>query len=130
MGGVFLEEDSVEDASPDPYPYGSAFEKQFPYFLSLGMTWEEYWHGDNTLPGAYFEKFKIERDRENHYLWRQGLYVRAAIGSVMSEKNKYPNEPYPLTEEQAKEQKEREFKRKAEMFRSSLIVEQRTKNNA
>lgn len=50
--------------------------------------------------------------------------MMAAIAASLSEKNKYPTEPFPMTEEQVREQKEREFRRKAEQFRANLVVEE------
>lgn len=129
MGGDFLDEESEEASPEESYPMGTVFENQCPYFMSLGMTWEEYWHGDNTLPRAYLKKFEIERDRENISQWRLGQYMMSAIAASLSDKNKYPEEPFPLTEEQAREQKDRAYRRKMELFKRSLMAEQRMKKD-
>lgn len=124
MGGDLLEEPEPSQEI-DEFPMGTLFEKQCPYFLSLGMSWDEYWHGDNSLPQAYVAKFEIERDRENISQWRLGQYMMAAIAASLSEKNKYPEEPFPMSKEQADEQKERVYRRKAEEFKERLLIEQR-----
>ncbi len=129
MGGYFLDDESEEVSPEDPFPIGSAFEEQCPYFMSIGMTWDEYWHGDNTLPRVFLKKFELECDRENMSQWRLGRYMMSAIAASLSEKNKYPDEPFPMTEEQAKEQKERAYRRKVEQFKKTLMAEQKVRKD-
>lgn len=125
MGGVLLEKEVSPQTEESETPIGTFFMEQCPYFLSLGMTWEEYWHGDNALPRVFLRKAEIERDRENLSQWRLGQYMMSAIAAALSEKNKYPEEPFPMTDDQAREQKERSYRRKAEQFKIGLISEQR-----
>jgi hypothetical protein len=105
VGGVVLDED---DSPDDERSYTDVFIECAPYYMSLGMTWEEYWNGDNILPQIYRKKADLERDRRNIEDWRLGRYIMHAIGANMSEKNEYPDEPFPLTDEQAKQQAERQ----------------------
>ena len=55
----------------------------FPYYLSLGMTYEEFWEGDCTLPKFYREAQKIKSQKEfddkNFFCWLQGRYIYDAL---------------------------------------------------
>jgi len=104
MGGIFLAEPPEQEEEKKSYT--DAFVECAPYYMSMGMTWDEYWHGDNILPRIYRKKDDIERDRRNREDWRLGKYIMHAIGANMSEQNKYPDKPFPLTEEQAEKQAE------------------------
>ena len=44
--------------------YSAEFKKWFPYFLSLGMTYDEYWNQDCTLVKAYQD---AEKDKTRAY---------------------------------------------------------------
>lgn len=55
--------------------YTEVFEELCPLFLSIGMTYEEYWEGNNELPSLYLKKFKLEQERVNEQAWLMGLYV-------------------------------------------------------
>jgi hypothetical protein len=91
------------------------FEEQFPYYLSIGMTEEEYWDGDPTLTIAYRQADEMRWDRRNHELWLQGMYVYEAICccvpvlrafSKERRPGKYPAEPYSLNERQKRKREE------------------------
>ena len=74
----------------------------------MGVTWDEYWHGDYTRLPYYRKAYALKRREENEKLWMQGIYILRAIGSIVPGSNsKYPDEPLPLTEEEANEQEER-----------------------
>lgn len=117
---------SVSDSVPNqggggencPAPlsaYRDLFEEQFPYYLSIGMTAEEYWDGDPTLTRAYRQADEMRWDRRNHELWLQGMYVYEAICccvpvlrafSKERRPGKYPAEPYSLNERQKRKREE------------------------
>lgn len=95
--------------------YKRLFEEQFPYYLSIGMTAEEYWDGDPTLTASYRKADEIRWDRRNHELWLQGMYVYEAICccvpvlrafSKEKKPGKYPDEPYSLNNRQKKQREE------------------------
>lgn len=100
----------------------------FPYYIALGMTEEQYFDGDMALTKYYREAFEIKRKMKNQELWLQGLYFYEALLDVSpllnafakkgTKAHKYPNEPYVLTE---KEQKERDIER--ERLQSEKIKE-------
>jgi hypothetical protein len=100
-------------------------EKAFPYYLSIGMTYDQYWHGDVMLVYDYNEAEMLRRERRNQEMWLQGLYIYratgAAIGSAFRKKGTdpipYEYDLYPLTQEDAdkREEREEEKRRKATM---------------
>ena len=93
--------------------------------MSYGMTYEQYWDGDNDLPKYYREKHKIETSRRNFESWLMGFYVYEAVSccapilNALAKDKKplpYRDAPLPLTKadaEKEKERKRREQMRKA-----------------
>jgi len=45
----------------------------------MGMTWEQYWHGDVTMVAAYAEAERLRQQRQNSEAWLQGMYIYDAI---------------------------------------------------
>lgn len=107
MGGFFLASQDGGEKSP-LLSYSEIFDKFFPYYLSWGMTEEQYWNGDASLAKAYRTKHKLEIEQRNQELWMQGLYIYEALLSVSPmfhdfAKNPKPlpyrDKPFPLTKE-------------------------------
>ena len=113
--------------------YTEQFYKVLPYYLSIGMTYEQFWDGDPHLAKYYRQADEIRTERKNQELWLQGLYFYEALCDVapilqaMAKKGTkarpYPEQPYAITEKQRKrelEEKERKVaekgKRMMEMF--------------
>ena len=51
----------------------------FPYYLAIGMTYDQFWNQDVELARFYRKAAKIKRDLRNQDLWLQGAYVYEAI---------------------------------------------------
>ena len=113
--------------------YTEQFYEVFPYYLSIGMTYEQFWDGDPHLAKYYRQADELRIERKNQELWLQGLYVYEAMCDVapimhaMAKKGTkarpYPEQPYAITEKQRRreiEEKERAVankgKRMMEMF--------------
>lgn len=102
--------------------YSDIFTKNFPTYLSIGMTPEQYWEQDCWLTKYYREAYLLKQEREikdmNYKCWLQGLYFYEALCDVAPILNafaakgtstkKYVSEPYPLTQEEIENQKENE----------------------
>lgn len=87
------------DTSPKaPTSSRETFEKVFPVYLAMGMTYEDFYKKDHTLVIAYREAFKLQRIRNNQEQWQLGLYVYQAVSRVaplLIPFNKNPKpEPY------------------------------------
>lgn len=72
------------------------FEEAFPYYLSLGMTYELYWDGRPELAVSYRKADILRQKRSNNDAWLQGVYFRLAIASTLDKKAKYPKEPFKI----------------------------------
>ena len=104
---------------PD-YTYTQDFYKMFPYYLSIGMTPEQYWDGDPILVKYYREAERFRRQRVNEELWLQGLYVYEAICDVApvlhafakrgTKVHPYADAPYPIDKVQKELQDENKEK--------------------
>lgn len=89
------------------------FEEQCPVYMSYGMSYADYWDGDNELPKYYRELAKIQVKERDYQAWLTGCYVYSALTRVYPLFNALSNdklEPYlelPFTYErelgQAKE---------------------------
>lgn len=116
-----------ELVSSTPVPtHSEQFTQQFPYYLSIGMTYEQYWYKDCTLVIPYRKAEEIRRDRRNQEMWLQGSYVYDALLCASpllhafapsgSKAHPYLNQPYPLTKsqiEKLKVEKEKDSEQKA-----------------
>lgn len=83
MGGSRLKHSPTSE--PAPKTIGELFEKCAPYYLSLGMTLQEYWCGKPRLAQYYLSAFNIKQEREleqqNFIAWLNGMYVESATYS-------------------------------------------------
>jgi hypothetical protein len=98
--------------------------------MSIGMTYDEFWNQDVTMVRAFRKADELKRRRQNEILWMQGAYFRDAllstVGNMFSGKGstpiEYPKEPYPITEDQIEEKKERERKSMEERMKADLLA--------
>jgi hypothetical protein len=82
----------------EPKTYTEIFEEVFPFYLSIGMSYEEFWEGDLSLPKFYREAEKQRNKRRfdemNYNCWLQGLYNYEAfsctIANAFRKKNSRP----------------------------------------
>ena len=59
--------------------YTEQFEEQCPYYLSIGMTYEQFWDGDCWMVKSYREAHKLRNKRDNEQAWLIGRYVYDAV---------------------------------------------------
>ena len=92
-----------------------------PHYMAIGMTYDEFWHGEIERWKYYREAHEIQRSILNQQAWLEGLYNYRAFSSVMGEaaygfsgkKGRKPegyiDSPYPITErEKAAAKRKRE----------------------
>ena len=109
--GVGLRVGDLTPKKEEFVPYYKRFEEAFPYYLSIGMTPEQYWDGDVELCKFYRKKAKIDLDRENQSLWLQGMYIYETLLRVapafnaLSKKKpeKYMEKPYEFNTDHQEE---------------------------
>ena len=98
VGGV-----SSDTQTPDTCR--EIFDKAFPSYLAMGMTYDEFYNKDHTLTIAYRKAFELKRKQDNEDRWLQGAYVYEAITRVAPllvpfakhpKAEPYLDKPYPL----------------------------------
>lgn len=96
---------------PSTKSYTEVFNEAFPYYLSIGMSYELYWHGEPNLVKAYREADELRVDRMNYEAWLQGLYVYQAVGAL-----------YPVFNPFSKQKKAEEY------LKEPIVITERARN--
>ena len=128
-------EGSEHNSSLPNFTYTERFYEMFPYYLSIGMTYEQYWNGDCTLVKYYRKAEELRNEKRNQELWLQGMYVYEAICDASpilhafakkgSKPHPYPSKPYAISEKQVREEreeKERKLIEKGKKFMEAMMV--------
>ena len=110
--------------------YTEQFYEAFPFYLSIGMTAEQYWDQDCNLTKYYRKAFEMKQDRKNEELWLQGFYIYDALCAVSpllhafakngTTAQPYLDKPVPRTAKEAREREEAEQKARYEKMRDAL----------
>ena len=103
---------------------GKYLDQICPYYISWGMTWDEFWYESIDRLQAYWQANQYSIERRNQELWLQGLYIRSAVASCLDKKFKYPDKPQRITELSDTE-REAEDKRKLDHMRAVLAEHKR-----
>ena len=109
-------EGSEREGSLPFVTYTERFNEQFPYYLSIGMTPDQYWNGDPAWARAFRKAEEMRMERRNQELWLQGMYVYEAICDASpilhdfakkgTKPHPYAEKPYAITEQQHKRNEE------------------------
>lgn len=119
MGSEFLKDSSPEQVS-------DFFARQFPYYLSIGMSSSQFWDEDCQLAKNYRKASEIRSRQKNEELWLQGAYIYHALccaspllhafAKAGTTAEPYPDKPYPLSKReniQRREEEERKNRKAA-----------------
>ena len=111
------------------------FEAQCPYYMSIGMSYDEYWHQDANLVKYYQRAEEIRIERRNEELWLQGLYIYEAMcevaplfrfsmkgGSIKAKPYREGKGPIPLTERAKESREEAEERERAEKIKAKMLA--------
>ena len=106
------------------------FQEVCPFFISIGMTYEQFWRDDVTMTKMYLKAYEIRQKNEIEIdqwnIWKQGMYIYEALCDVspvlhaFSKKGTkplpYPKVPYGMEEyeEKLKEKKKEPTKQEVE----------------
>ena len=117
-------------SAPFSNRYTKAFYDHFPYYLSIGMSPEQYWDDDPSLVKYYRKADELQRNRRNQELWLQGMYIYEALCDVApvlqafakkgTKPVPYPDHPYALTVHEREEEKKLIEKREREKARQYM----------
>lgn len=107
------------------------FQRDAPYYLSIGMTFDQYWYGDVWLVEQFREADRLRQERANVAAWLNGMYqydaVSCALANAFRKKSdppaKYPTEPYNIFQKR-ETRKERERREEAERLQAKLYMQQ------
>ena len=109
--------------------YTEIFIDVFPEYLAMGMSYEQFWHGPAWLAASYRKAHEARHKEEEFGRWRQGMYFYDALVKVAPvmraftkrhvEPGKYPEEPWPISPQEAKE---RERAKKIAQFKRMLAT--------
>ena len=121
--------ESVEgDGQSVPFSnsYTATFYEVFPFYLSIGMTPEQYWDGDPQLAKYYRKADELKRQRKNQELWLQGMYIYEALCDVApifrpftkgAKPTPYTDHPYSITSKERENEKKLQEKRERDKAR-------------
>lgn len=145
MGDELVSGSSSPDGDGTNVPvfsYTREFEKCLPYYLSIGMSWDQFWHGDVEMARFYRQAHEMRLRERNFEMWMQGRYIYEAIGDMVpvlhafakegTQPVPYPKEPYPITEKDVREREERERLEKYERMKAyvSQWADEKNRKNA
>lgn len=129
-GSLSVNEGSEQSVHSPFLTYTEQFYEMLPFYLSIGMTYEQFWEGDPALTTYYRHANELKIERKNQELWLQGLYIYEALCDVapimnaMAKKGTkprpYPGQPYAVTEKQRKREAEEKERKVAEKGRRML----------
>lgn len=115
---VESEADRTPNRPSASFFYRDIFDKECGYYLSIGMSYDDYWNGDCAMVKYYRDKAQYELEEKNRVLWLQGMYLYETLLRLSPAlkpfvKNptpeRYMEEPYPIsikTDEEKKKAKE------------------------
>ncbi len=111
--------------------YTDTFNELFPYYLSIGMTEEQYWDKDSRLVIFYRKSDEMLREKHSFEAWLQGRYfydallcaspILHAFAKKGAKPLPYADSPYPVTKAMAK--KSEEDKEKAKFDKNKSVME-------
>lgn len=113
--------------------YSETFKQLCPYYMSIGMSYDEFWNGDVSMVEAYRTADELRLKQRNYELWLQGMYIYEALcdasplfrfsmksGTVKPEP--YAKEPYPVTPAEAREREERMAAAETERLKAEFAL--------
>lgn len=118
-------------------PYTDIFNEQCPYYLAMGMTYNQFWNDDPIMVTAFRKAEEIKTIKANQMAWLQGRYIYDAILRITPvfgghEPVEYLTEAYPIGQTavaDAKEKQEESNRAKAKQFMEMFAVSNNAKFN-
>lgn len=65
-----------------------------PQALMMGVDYDLFWTLNPKSLAPFIKAFELSQRNEDRLAWQSGQYIKLAIGSSMSNKVKYPKEPF------------------------------------
>lgn len=80
-----MEEESGEldsSSAEKPLTFSEYADEMCAYYMSIGVAYDEYWHGNYAMLAFRHKAFEMERERTKYDAWIQGAYVYDALCMV------------------------------------------------
>lgn len=93
------------------------FEKMCPYYMAIGMTYDQYWRDDVTMPIMFRKAYNIKQEEKKWQIWEEGVYTYEAlckVSPVLHAFAKNGTKPLPFSSEPHGIEKIRENREKEE----------------
>ena len=100
-------------------------------YMSMGMTWDDFWHGDPQMAVAFRKADKLRIKRRDQELWLQGRYVYDAMLAAAPlyqtfarshRPRKYDEKPYTSMAEDRRREEELETRLANGKMLANLLV--------
>lgn len=96
-------------------PIHEQLDEALTHYLIMGMSPEDYWHGEPSLVRNYRKKYDIEGENDDFGQWKQGSYFYDALNSsspmfnAMTKRSKpYPYNKKPYYQQSAEDKVNKE----------------------
>lgn len=125
------ERSRVKRGSAPLLSYSEVFVRQFPFYLALGMTYDQYWNEDCMLVKYYREAYELRRQERNHDLWLQGLYFYNALCSASplfrfstkpQKAHPYMEAPFAVTKKETERREEVKERQTFEKIKAKMVA--------
>lgn len=121
--------------------YADIFEKICAYYMSIGVTYEEFWYGDFAICKYAREAEKLKRKRENQAMWWNAMYLFRTMldvapafrdfGDGKTTKIKFSIEqPFPMDNQEAEAHAKAKREREQEEFLAKMMAYTQEHNKA
>ena len=122
------------------FSYTEIFEQECPFYMSIGMSYDEFWYGDCWVASYYREAWKLKKQQLNEQFWLQGVYIYEALIDVApilhaftkkgTKPLPYPDKPYDFSKDKKQSKKEKKQEIENEKIRAELFLKQWVKDTA
>lgn len=132
---TFAEKQGRDENASRPLTYTEQFEDICPTYMAMGMTYEQFWDGDNEIATMYRKSYQIKQEMANRDMWVQGMYFYEALCDVAPilrafskarRPSPYTKEPYKFEPvepiEQEQNEKEVQADKKAKTIMEMFMV--------
>lgn len=113
--------------------YSEIFEEVCPYYMSIGVSYEEFWYGDFAICKYAREAEKLRKKKTNQEMWWNTIYMFRALldaspafhdfGDGKKTKIKFSiEEPFPMTAKEAEEAEQKKQEKEREEFLARMIA--------
>jgi hypothetical protein len=92
-----------------------------PYYLSIGMSLDEYWNGDPELVLTYIQAETFRVRKKQREMWFEGIYIHKSIISALDKDTQYFDAPLPDTVEDVEKERNRRKELELKRFKASFM---------